>query len=170
MLQEESKNNNIDLKYNHDVNVINRDRYLGIITNETKPRINDDSSITQNRMSSIETSSIKSLPSNHINFTETMQIFQPRLLKLKKSTNKIRKQPDMDDEYLLRKTEIKNKMKQMAKVEKQMKKDEHINYNTGIFYIINMLELKEKVTSFYKNPFEYMDYLIEKYCKSQITY
>lgn len=91
-----------------------------------------------------------------------VNIFQPKLLRLGKFTHT---QLNLDEMHKKQSKAIKKKIKEIIKIEKKMQQEERNNYNSSKAFDINfLLGMKEALISFYKNPFKYMDYLIEKYC------
>ncbi len=83
--------------------------------------------------------------------SEKLNIFQPKLLRLK-DKHSIDISP-IDKQYIIEKEKLSQKFENLKESKKQASMRE---YKT---------ELQEKITSFYKNPFKFMDYIIEKYCK-----
>jgi hypothetical protein len=90
--------------------------------------------------------------SNSINkiVSEKIDIFQPKLLRIKHKN--ILDESPVDKQYILEKQKLAEKLELLKESKKQIESKE---YKT---------ELQERVTSFYKNPFQFMDYIIEKYC------
>lgn len=83
-----------------------------------------------------------------------IQIFQPKLLKMKNPVQ-INAHNEMVKTFKEENKRIKDRIRKIQKLDRQMKLDEDGKNDTIV---------KGKIVSFYKNPFVYMDYLIEKYC------
>jgi hypothetical protein len=84
--------------------------------------------------------------------SENINIFQHKLIRMKDKY--ILKESPVDKQYKIEKDKLAQKIENLKVAKKQTESKE---YKT---------ELEEKVTSFYKNPFQFMDYIIEKYCKN----
>ena len=74
-------------------------------------------------------------------------IKQPKLLRIKKNDmNNVQKIiPNLNDEYKKENKEIKKRIKELKEIDKQLKEEEH------------NAQLERNLTSFYRNPFCYMD-------------
>ena len=84
-------------------------------------------------------------------------IKQPKLLRIKKNDmNNVQKIiPNLNDEYKKENKVIKKRIKELKEIDKQLKEEEH------------NAQLERNLTSFYRNPFCYMDYLVKKYFKEK---
>jgi hypothetical protein len=100
-------------------------------------------------------------------FKETVNIFQPKLLRLKNSSllgtgTKQEREIQMleyEKERIMKQAQVLNNYKK--EISKRKNSSSEIFENNQD----DNIKLRENIKSFYKNPFSYMDYLIETYCK-----
>ena len=87
--------------------------------------------------------------------SENIKIYQPQFLRIKDKY--ILDESPIDKQYFVEKQKLAHKLENLKEAKRQTEQKEYKS------------ELQEKVKSFYKNPFQFMDYIIEKYCNKLIT-
>lgn len=103
------------------------------------------------------------------NMSNTTKIFQPKLLKLKETDSFFTNINPMD--VIISSNDHKNKtlIEQSLKKLKKFEVSSENSVNEGNKIINKDYSMQEKLVSYYKNPFKYMDYIVEKYCKYKMN-
>ena len=98
------------------------------------------------------------MENNNNQNNNSVKLRTPHLLKIRR--NEIEKKmisPGIEYNYQKENAILQNKINQLKEMDAQLKQEEY-NY-----------DLERLLTSFYKNPFCYMDYLVKKYFKEKVN-